>query len=78
MTAVAVETIEGIDLEHTPPCDAVVNGLPCRDQSEYRITFFCCGSRVVFLCQRCYIILQVNRQSACLYCDARITEWRIA
>lgn len=77
MTSPVVETIEGIDFAHTPPCDAEINGLKCRADSEYRITFFCCGSRVVFLCERCFAIIKVHPCATCLYCDTRVTDWRI-
>jgi hypothetical protein len=78
VTTPVVEVIEGIDLDHTPPCEAQVNGLRCRAESEYRITFFCCGSRVVFLCQTCFTILQLTPLVGCLYCDQPIGEWRLA
>jgi hypothetical protein len=78
VTSVAVEPIEGIDLDHTPPCDAEINGLRCLAESSYRITFSCCGARSVFLCKTCYLIVQVHPHPACLYCDQVVTDWRTA
>jgi hypothetical protein len=78
VTSSVVETIEGIDLDHTPPCDAQINGLRCPADSSYRITFFCCGTRSVFLCKQCFLIVQVHPAPGCLYCDQRVTDWRLA
>lgn len=71
MTIIVPETIDHLDFEFTPPCEAF--GCP-PEQAVYKVIFNCCAHQML-VCEECYTrsINWLNGGGTfyCEFCDAR-------
>jgi hypothetical protein len=70
-TVLEVISLEGIDMEDTPPCQVyqVYMGRNCNAPSAFRVRSECsCGhTDILFVCGRCKILLE-ERRCSCRIC----------
>lgn len=72
--------LEGIDVEGSPPCWAVMDdtGRTCGYPGEIRVTSSCCGCKNVvsgFFCNPCWSYLRLfimYQEWACAFCGAYV------